>query len=27
MVQRPDVECFRPYRDVVPDFADLLSRA
>lgn len=26
VVQRPDVERFRPYRDVDPDFADLLSR-
>lgn len=25
VVQRPDVECFRPYREVDPDFADLLA--
>lgn len=26
VVQRPDVERFRPYRDVDPEFADLLGR-
>jgi sugar fermentation stimulation protein A len=26
VVQRPDVERFRPYRDVDPEFADLLAR-
>ena len=26
VVQRPDVERFRPYREVDPDFADLLAR-
>lgn len=26
VVQRPDVERFRPYRDVDPDFAELLER-
>lgn len=26
VVQRPDVDRFRPYREVDPDFADLLAR-
>ena len=26
VVQRPDVDCFRPYREVDPEFAELLTR-